>query len=144
MVLLCLPHYSVKFKILNHTITEQHLGYGHLVRNKPVDVSKSLRASVPHRRDSLKLSSSFSSLCEHLALLQLASMHSLVESSSSSISGRCTYSATAELQVEKEPFCVAGSKRFPAFPPVGVSIHCSCEDSLKVFPSLQQQDSGGP
>jgi len=40
--------------------------------------------------------------------------------------GHCTYSVMIELQVEKEPVCVAASSKLPAFPPVGVSNHCSC------------------
>lgn len=60
-------------------------------------------------------------------------------SSTLSFSGHRTYSVITELWVEKESLRVAGNKRFPAFPSVGVSIHCSCEGSLKVFPPLQHR-----
>lgn len=57
--------------------------------------------------------------------------------------GCCTCSVITELQVEKQHFCVAGSSKFPAFSPVGVSIHCSCRVVLS-YPSFAAQDLGGP
>lgn len=107
VVLLCLPHFSVEFEILNHPVTVQHLRSEHPVRNKPADVS------TPPRRDSLVI---FLFLHCVNPWLRLSCHRCLPWWNHHPHLSRGTVPI---LQWVKENFCVAGSKRFRAFPPVG-------------------------